>query len=223
MDQTTPTLLSIQVGLPREFGLEDADDPMESLWTTGSYKAPVSGPILLRTTNLDGDGQADLTVHGGPDKAVCCYPAAHYPFWRQELNLPEFAHGAFGENFTLGGMSEADVCIGDVWKIGEATVEVSQPRQPCWKLARRWKINDLTRKVQQTGLTGWYFRVLAEGLVAPAQPLTLINRPAPTWTIERANRVMTVDKKDRALAAELAAVPSLSASWKWSLGRRAHS
>jgi MOSC domain-containing protein YiiM len=223
MDPTTPTLLSIQVGMPREFGGEEADDPMESPWSTGSYKEPVAGPVYLRRTNLDGDGQADLTVHGGPDKAVCCYPAGHYPGWQRDLNLPEFSHGAFGENFTLRGMTEADVCIGDVWQVGGATVEVSQPRQPCWKLARRWKINDLTRRVQKSGLTGWYFRVLTEGLVAPGLPLTLVARPSPAWTIERANRVMAVDKKDRALAAELAAVPGLSESWKAAMRKRAAS
>jgi MOSC domain-containing protein YiiM len=218
-----PVLLSIQVGRPAEHGTDGAADPMDCPWTSGFFKAPVAGPISLGRTNLDGDGQEDLVNHGGPDKAVCVYSADHYDTWRHELELPGLTFGAFGENFTIGGMDEDGVCIGDVWRVGEATVQVSQPRQPCWKLARRWRIKDLPGRVVATGRTGWYFRVLEEGVVSPELPMALVERPFPSWTVGRANRVMHHDRGDRRAAAELAAVPPLSASWREALARRAGS
>jgi MOSC domain-containing protein YiiM len=212
---------SIQVGEPRERGTEGADDPMDRPWHSGFVKESVAGPVMLGTINLEGDGQADRVHHGGVDKAVLCYSAAHYPGWRTELGRPEMGHGGFGENFTIDGQAEPDVCIGDVYRIGEAVVQVSQPRQPCWKLARRWRIKTLVLTTQNTGRTGWYFRVLETGLVAPGDVLTPLERPNPDWTVARANRIMHLDKSDRAAAAALAALPELSGNWKTTLGNRA--
>lgn len=218
---TRPVLLSVQVGLPRRLGEDGAADPMERPWATGFFKLPVPGPVRLGPTNLDGDGQADLAHHGGPDKAVLAYPAAHYPDWRRELGDPGLPFGGFGENFTVEGLTEADVCVGDTWRVGDGVaVQVSQPRQPCWRLARRWRVKTLAARVQETGRTGWYFRVLAEGVVAAGMPLVLADRPHPGWTVERANRVMHADPDDLHAAAELAAVLALSASWKTTLLRR---
>jgi MOSC domain-containing protein YiiM len=217
-----PRLLSIQTGKPADHGTEGAPDPTDRPWITGFFKTPVSGPLFLRTVNLDGDGQADLVNHGGPDKAVCAYPAGHYDAWRRELGLPEMPFGGFGENFTVGGLTEAEVCIGDVWRVGGALVQVSQPRQPCWKLARRWRIKDLPGRVVETGRTGWYFRVLQEGAVSLDLPMTLVERPVPHWSVGRANRVMHHDKSDVGVAAELASVRHLSASWKEALSVRAN-
>lgn len=217
-----PLLISVHVGLPRTLGEEGASDPMDRRWTTGFFKEPVKGPVYLRTTNLDGDGQADLIHHGGPDKAVLAYSAEHYAEWRLMMNNPSLAFGALGENFTLEGVSEADVCIGDTWQVGdEVVVQVSQPRQPCWKLARRWRIKSLALQVQETGRTGWYFRVLKEGVVAAGTSLVLKERPNPDWTVERANRVMHADKANIAEALELAAIPLLSENWRTTLIRRA--
>ncbi len=211
---------AIQVGLPRQLGIEGAADPLDRPWTTGYYKQAVEGPVRLGLTNLEGDGQADLVHHGGIDKAVLAYSAEHYDGWRQALNLSAFAFGAFGENFTVAGLTEADVCIGDIWRVGdEVTLQVSQPRQPCWKLARRWRIKTLALQVQETGRTGWYLRVLREGVVAAGMPLELLERSYPRWTVERANHVMHRDKHDLH-AAELAAIPVLAESWKTTLRRR---
>jgi len=193
---------------------------MDRPWVSGFVKEAVAGPLALRRTNLDGDEQADLVYHGGPDKAVCCYPAAHYPAWRDELGLADLGFGGFGENFTIEGLAEADVCVGDVWRIGGALVQVSQPRQPCWKIARRWRIKTLTLRVQQTGRTGWYVRVLEEGPVAPGAAIDRVERPHPDWTVARANQVMHHHKADLDAAAELAALPALSASWKATLASR---
>jgi MOSC domain-containing protein YiiM len=215
---TDPMLASIQVSVPRSFGREGAADPMDRPWTTSFFKEPVHGPVLLRRKNLEGDGQADLVHHGGPDKAVLAYSAEHYPAWRQAMNNPSLPFGAFGENLT-----EAEVCIGDTWQVGgEAVVQVSQPRQPCWKLARRWRIKSLALDVQRTGRTGWYFRVLTEGIVAAGMRLVLQERPFPDWPVERANRVMHTERSVTAAAWELAALPLLSDNWRTTLTRRAN-
>lgn len=136
--------------------------------------------------------------------------------------MPALPYGAFGENFTVVGQTEADVCIGDTWQVGsDVVLQISQPRQPCWKLARRWRIKTLALQVQQTGRTGWYFRVLQPGPVAAGMSLTLQSRPHPTWSVQRANRVMHAEKADIVAAAELAAIPLLSESWRNTLTRRA--
>ena len=211
---STPLLVSIQVGLPRAYGREGADDPMDRPWETGFYKQAVDGPRWLGTTNLVGDGQADLVNHGGPDKAVLCYAASHYPGWREELQRPDLPHGAFGENFTIDGLTEETVCVGDVYRLGEAIVQVSQPRQPCWKLAWRWRLRELTALVERSGRTGWYIRVLEEGEVRPGLPLTLLERPYPEWTVARATQVMRGRRQDREAAGELAGCEVLAASWR---------
>ena len=190
---------------------------MDRPWVTSFFKDPVDGPVWLGLTNLAGDGQADLENHGGPDKAVLAYAAAHYPLWRAELGRPDLPYGAFGENFTIAGLTEATVCIGDVYAIGEARVQVSQPRQPCWKIARRWRIKDLTARVRETGRTGWYLRVLTEGYVEPGLPVTLIERPYPQWTVARATEIMHRRREAPAAAAELAACPLLSTAWRETL------
>jgi MOSC domain-containing protein YiiM len=130
-------LYSVQIGTPKNYGFEDAVDAHDKPWTTGFFKAPIEDPVFVGTTNLVGDGQADLKNHGGIDKAVLAYSADHYPKWRDELRMPDMPCGAFGENLTIVGLSEESVHIGDIFRIGTATFEVSQPRQPCWKLARR--------------------------------------------------------------------------------------
>jgi MOSC domain-containing protein YiiM len=194
---------------------------MDKEWTTGFFKEPVAGPVWLGRTNLAGDGQADLQNHGGPEKAVNVYPVEHYPHWQADLGIAELPPGAFGENFTTGGALEGDVCVGDVFQVGDALVQLSQPRQPCWKLARRWRVKDLALRVQQTGRTGWYFRVLREGAVEAGARLRLVERPHPELSVAAANEVMHHRKQDLAAARSLAECPLLSVSWRESLSRRA--
>lgn len=215
------TLLSIQVSEITEITAGGSAAWWDKAWTTGFYKRAVAERVWLGYQGLRGDQQADRKYHGGADKAVCVYAAEHYPDWRKSLNLPDMTHGAFGGNFTTQGLLEADVCIGDIFQVGEARVQISQPRQPCWKLARRWRIKDLTAQVEQNGRTGFYFRVLQHGWVEAGERFDLLERSFPEITIARANEVMHQRKEDFAAARELASCPLLSASWKDSLWLRA--
>ena len=214
-------LESVQIGAVRKYGREDSADTHDLPWTTGFFKTPISGPIYLSTTNLDGDGQADLINHGGVDKAVLAYSADHYPKWREELHIPDMPFGAFGENLTISGLDEETVCIGDIFRMGSVKLEVSQPRQPCWKLARRWRMHELTGLVIRNGHSGWYFRVLEEGDIEARMPVTRIERRNPQWTIARANHILHHQRMDLAATLELAAVPELADSWVEELRERA--
>ena len=215
------TLVSIQVGKPKNYGFDDAINAHDQPWTTGFFKSPIEGPVFVGATNLVGDGQADLINHGGIDKAVLAYSADHYPKWRGELRIPDMPFGAFGENLTVTGLSEESVCIGDIFKIGGVTFEVSQPRQPCWKLARRWRMHELVRLVVHSGRTGWYLRVMDEGWIEAPTPVTLAERPNPEWPIARANKILHHRRTDLPLTLELAAVPRLADSWVGELRARA--
>lgn len=213
-----PRLVSIQVGLPRQLGGQDG--PEDRPWVSGIIKEKVDDAVWLAETNLDGDGQADLKNHGGPDKAVLAYTADHYPAWRQELDRPDLPFGAFGENFTIAGLTEENVCIGDVYVMGDVRVQVSQPRNPCWKLARRWGIEDLVARVLSSGRTGWYLRALREGAVAAGAEVRLVERPFPEWTVARAGAVIRGSQADRREIAELAACPALAQVWRQRLAER---
>ncbi len=207
-------LISIQVGLPRQLGREGASEVFDRPWTSAIFKQPVTGPVWLGREGLAGDGQADRKHHGGPEKAILASASEHLPYWRQTLDEPELGAGAFGENLLLAGAVEADVCIGDVYTLGSARIVVSQPRQPCWKQARRWRRKDLALLMQRSGKSGWYFRVLSEGDIEAGQTLALIERPHPTCTVARANQVMHGRPIDRAGAGELAGVEALAAGWR---------
>ena len=217
---STPLLVSIQVGLPRWHGHPGADDPMDRPWESGFFKQAVDGPRWLGRTNLAGDGQADLVNHGGPDKAVLCYAASHYPAWRAELDRPDLPHGAFGENFTIEGLTEETVHLGDTYRLGDAIVQVSQPRQPCWKMGRRWQIVDLPKQVIANGRSGWYLRVLQAGELAAGTPIELVSRPRPTWTIARASKLLYHEPDNVADMEDLANLPELSRAWREELLER---
>jgi MOSC domain-containing protein YiiM len=222
MPEPTPAVLrSIQLGTPTHYGFENAADAHDQPWTTGFFKTPVEGRVFADTTNLAGDGQADLMHHGGVDKAVLAYSADHYPKWRDELHMPDMPHGAFGENLTIAGLNEKSVCIGDVFRVGTVLFEVSQPRQPCWKLARRWRMHELTPAVVRNGRSGWYLRVLERGWIEAGMAVELMARPNPAWTIARAHEIMHHRKTDVAPAIELADLPELADSWVKELRERA--
>jgi MOSC domain-containing protein YiiM len=218
---STANLCSIQIGTPQDYGFEGALDPHDQPWKTGFFKTPIDGPVFVSATNLAGDGQADLKNHGGIDKAVLAYSADHYPHWRDELHLPGMPFGAFGENLTIAGLTEQLVHIGDIFRIGAVTFEVSQPRQPCWKLARRWRRHELTGLVVRNGRSGWYLRVLEQGWIEAQMPVVLVDRPNPSWSIARANEILHHRRTDLPLTLALADVPGLADSWVQELRERA--
>ncbi|HAN99187.1 MAG TPA: MOSC domain-containing protein [Planctomycetaceae bacterium] len=220
---TEITILSIQVGRPRQHAVAGDNRRSPSTWTSAIVKRSVTGPVAVSLTNLDGDEQADRVHHGGPDKAILGYAAANYDYWRTELPLLELDFGAFGENLTLDGIDESTCCIGDVFAIGDCRLQVSQPRQPCWKLSRRWNVRDLAARVQKSGRTGWYYRVLAPGTIRPGMTLRMVERPYPRFTIAAASGVMYRKPFDPASDRELASCPALSESWKRTLLERATS
>lgn len=170
-------LVSVNVGLPREV-----------LWkgriiTTSIFKEPVQGRLMMRTLNLDGDRQADLTVHGGPNKAVYAYPAEHYEYWRRQWPDPLLPWGMFGENLTVEGLLEESVHIGDRFRIGTAEVIVTQPRTPCYKLSIRFGREDIIKQFWQSGRSGFYLAVLKEGEVGAGDVIELIHRDEDNITV----------------------------------------
>jgi MOSC domain-containing protein YiiM len=211
---SVPTILSLQVGQVQTLEDDRPADGRPRLWTTAFFKQPVAGSVFVGPLGLAGDAQADRKHHGGLDKAILAYAAAHYPHWQQEWGLETLLPGAMGENLTVAHLDETTVCLGDRWQAGQVVLEVSQPRQPCWKMGRRWQRPDLPKRVIQTGRTGWYLRVLQEGELQAGLPLTLLARPYPTWTVARASAVMYERPGRRELLAELANLPPLAQAWR---------
>lgn len=216
---TKPMITQLRTGKVKELGTEGAKDPMDRPWRTGAFKKEQVGELMLLKDGLETDEIGDTKQHGGPEKALFAYPVAHYAYWRDDLEQ-EIGAGGMGENLVMEGMDESTVCLGDVYEAGEAIIEVSQPRQPCWKPARRFRVIDFALRIQRSGRTGWYFRVLKEGKLQAGIPLVLKERPYPQWTIEACNEVMHVTKKDLVLTAELEACPALAPNWKRTLGKR---
>ncbi len=187
---------------------------------SGIDKLAVSGPARVTTSGLDIDEQGDPRHHGGPEKALHHYPRDHYVGWQGELTaLGGDATvlgraGAFGENISTTGVTEADICIGDRFRLGTAVVEVSQARQPCWKLNHRFGFAGMSRAVQASGRTGWYYRVLEEGRVAAGDRLVLISRAHPQWSLQRLLHVLYVDRMNLPALAEMAELDALAESWR---------
>lgn len=221
MSAPQPIVNSLHLGKALEIEPSGSGDWWDKAWRTGFYKTAVEGDFWLGYEGFREDEQADRRYHGGSEKAVCVYPAEHYPYWQAHLSIPALGPGAFGENLTVSGLRETELSIGDVFTLGSARVQVSQPRQPCWKLARRWQVKDLAAQVERNGFTGYYFRVLRHGEVKAGDVLLLEERPFPQWTIQRCNQIMHHQSADREAALALASCPLLSASWKDSLWFRA--
>ena len=181
---------------------------------TGIFKKPVSGRIALRTLNLDGDQQADLSVHGGPYKAVYAYPSEHYGFWRQEFPKMELPWGTFGENFTTEGLSEDELHVGDRFRIGSSVLMLRQPRMPCYKLAARFQRDDIIERFLLSGRSGFYFSVEQEGEVASEDSLELISQNRDGITIAEMNRLFVHERYNRALLQKAIATAALPESWR---------
>lgn len=208
----TGRVLSLRVGAAKPI-LPFRGHMVES----GIYKDAVDGRLALTTDGLPGDEQADLTVHGGPDKAVCCYPSEHFPHWRATIH-PDIDAGAFGENLTLTGLTEHDAFIGDTYALGTdgAVVQVSQPRGPCYKVGVRWSSKTLVRLMGEDLMAGFYFRVLEPGSVGAGDTLTLLDRPSDV-SVAEVLRVTYRDRHDIAALQHVHAVPTLADQWRAAL------
>nr|WP_245837361.1 MOSC domain-containing protein [Virgibacillus phasianinus] len=215
-----PYIQKILTGKVKRLGEPGAADPLDRPWESGMFKKESEGKSWLSETGIENDEVADTKNHGGPEKAVFAYPSAHYPFWQKKLGTDQMGIGAMGENFVITNVDEYAICIGDTFEIGEAIIQVSQPRQPCWKPARRFHVMDLALQIQNSGRTGWYFRVLKEGYISGGGSLNLIERPYPEWTIAACNEVMHFYKEDLRRADELASCHLLAPSWRRTLHKR---
>ena len=187
---------------------------------TGIFKAPVSGPVVLRTLNLDGDRQADLSVHGGLFKAVYAYPSEHYEFWNTELHGANLPWAMFGENFTTEGLFEGDLHIGDRLQIGTAIILVRQPRIPCYKLAMKFQREDILTRFLQSGRSGFYFSVEQEGTVQAGDSFEILNREPQGITIAEMNHLFADDRYNRKLLDKAIASPALPEEWREYLRKR---
>ena len=187
-------IISLNVGLPRTFQDARGQDVLTSI-----FKSAVAGPRLLRRMNLDGDLQSDLTVHGGKNKAVYAYPSEHYAYWREQLPDYEFTWGNFGENFTTEGLSEDHAFLGDRYKIGGATIKVTQPRMPCFKLGIRFARPDMVKRFWESRRSGVYFSVVEEGMVDVGDTFERVHEDERRISIADINRTYLEPEKNRDL------------------------
>lgn len=210
-------LLSVNCGMPRRV------DWHGTAVTTSIYKDPVEGRVALRTLNLDGDRQSDLSVHGGKDKAVYCYPVAHYEYWKAEMPGRALPPGSFGENFTIESPLEDAIHIGDRFSAGTAEVIVTQPRLPCFKLGIRFESDDMVRRFLASGRTGYYLAVLREGEVGAGDEVSLVSRDpegVPVSEITRLYLAKEFDGADALAVRRAMKVEALTDSWKEYFGEK---
>lgn len=204
-------LVSVNVGLPRDVTWHGKGV------TSAIFKEPVKGRVALHKLNLEGDRQADLSVHGGEYKAVYCYPNAHYDYWKKELSARELPLGMFGENFTTEGLLENSVYIGDQFSIGSAGVVVTQPRLPCYKLGVRFQADDMVKRFLASGRTGFYLAVLREGEVGAGDEITVLARDPNAVPVSEVTRLYIAKRYtegDVTSVHHALQVPALPESWK---------
>ncbi len=205
---SVPQVLSVNVGQPRAVVWKGR------MVVTGIFKEPVAGRIAVRRLNLEGDRQADLTVHGGLEKAIYAYPAEYYPFWREQFPEMVIPWGMFGENLTVEGLLDETVHIGDRFQVGSAHVVVTQPRLPCYKLGLKFGRDDILKRFLKSKLTGFYFAVLKEGEVAAGEPIRLLHRDEHQVKVADITRLYREDKHNLDLLRRVVAVEALPETWR---------
>ena len=201
-------IISLNVGLPREIVYKDRSI------VTGIFKEPVEGRVRARKLNLDGDRQADLRVHGGAEKAIYVYPSEHYDYWRGELPDIKLPWGMFGENFTVEGLNEKKVNIGDRFRIGDALFMVTQPRMPCYKLAAKFRRDDIIKRFLRSKRTGFYLSVIEEGEVSAGDAIELVSKDENNITVTNITQLYVSKGKDQDLLRRAAVLEALPASWR---------
>jgi MOSC domain-containing protein YiiM len=209
----SPSLISIQVGVPRTVKCDGEEV------ATGIFKSPVNPRVRLRELNLDGDQQADLSVHGGQNKAVYAYPSEHYPFWKRELPGVDLPWGSLGENFTTAGLLENSVCLGDRFEIGTAEVVVTQPRIPCFKLNLKFGRHDMIKRFLASHRSGFYLRVLREGEVGAGDEIVSTHQDENRISVADVLRLYLGESDSRELLERALRVKYLSPSWREELSQ----
>ncbi len=203
-------LISVQIGQPVTY---PGQGPDGRAIRTAIGKKPVAGCVWLGTLGLEGDAQANLHHHGGPFRAINVYPGEHYPLWRELPGLNGMTGGAFGENFTIQGLLEDEACVGDTFRVGEAVVQITQPRSPCGTLNIVWQRDDLMARAEQSGRIGWYMSVVHEGHVQAGDLMERLEHPYPHWSIARIWN-LHLNPMDQDALHEMLDCPCLSESWK---------
>ena len=201
-------ILSVNVGLPRKVTWQG------KVVTTGIFKEPVNAPVMMRTLNLEGDQQADLTVHGGVNKAVYAYPSEHYGYWQTELPGVDLRWGMFGENFTTEGLLEEATYIGDRFGIGETEVMVTEPRMPCYKLGIKFGRPDIIKRFLASRRTGFYFAVVREGMVGTSDAIKLIGQEQQDISVADITRLYAFEKDDLKSLRRAIEVEALPENWR---------
>jgi MOSC domain-containing protein YiiM len=215
MSAASGRIASVNVGVPTQVPYRG------NLVSTGIFKSPVEGPVTLRRLGFDGDGQADLSVHGGEHKAAYVYSADAYAWWRGELGH-DLQPGEFGENLTVGGFADEDVSVGDVLRVGRALTQVTSPREPCFKLGIRMGSAAFIPRFRAANRMGFYLRVVEEGPVAAGDPIEIVERAAGSVTIAEFHRTYVAGRNDVDALRRLAAAPTLEPGWvDWCLRRLA--
>lgn len=205
-------LVGVQLSTPTTYYEED-----QSTWTSSLVKKPVCHAVYLRMSHLAGNEQADSKHHGGLDKTLYAMPLEHICHWRTTFSIPDLPFGGLGENLTTMGAVESEICIGDRFQLGEAVVEVSQPRLPCWKIGRCWGKPEFGERMEEAGHSGWYFRTIQEGSFSLANDLVLLQRVQPDWTVAEVFNIITHPLEHKQRAAKLLNVPEAASSMKASL------
>ena len=207
-------LLSVNVSLGEEV------DYKGKTVTTGIFKKPIDGRVMLRTLNIDGDRQVDLGGHGGPYKAVCVYSIEQYQLWQIELGRDDFRHGQFGENFTVNGMPDDETHVGDVFRVGGALVQVTQPRVPCYRLGIKMESPEFPKRFLQSNRVGFYMRVLEEGEVGTGDLIELVEEDPQQMTVEAMNRLLYFEPNNLEDTKRALCIDALSPGWRGSFEER---
>lgn len=213
-------ILSVQVGRAKTYGDAQSKDFLEKEWQSASFKEVSHTPLFAHFTGFSGDEVADTIHHGGVDKAIFANSYENYVHWASFLEQKILPFGALAENLTITGLHEQSVMLGEVHQIGTAILQVSQPRKPCWKISRRWNHIAFTNEIFTSGLTGWYYKVLQEGLIGSDDEIKVIQQKTPQISILKANEAFREPEKYKSILETILDIPSLASSYQESIVKR---
>ncbi len=213
-------IISIQIGKAKSYGDKESKTFFDKYWESASFKDVVNGEVWVGKLGIIGDEVADKVHHGGLDKAVFANSYQNYPHWKEFLKVSDIPFGALAENLTVSKLHESNVCLGDIHKIGNVLLQVSQPRKPCWKISRRWNNKEFTNEIYTSGLTGWYYRVLEEGTIKPNDTVSIMAKNSQEISILEANKAYENPSKYYKTLEKILKITSLALSYESSIIKR---